>query len=75
MAARKLAITGGRVIDPAQGIDRIADVLISNGKIEGVTDAPSGNAPEGYERIDAAGKIVSPGFVDLHTHLRDPGQE
>ena len=63
------------MIDPAQGIDRIADVLISNGKIEGVTDAPSGNAPEGYERIDAAGKIVSPGFVDLHTHLRDPGQE
>ncbi len=75
MAARKLAITGGRVIDPAQGIDRVADVLISNGKIEEVTESSSGTAPEGYEVLDASGKIVSPGFVDLHTHLRDPGQE
>ncbi len=76
MAARnKLAITGGRVIDPAQGIDRIADVLISNGKIEEVTENSKGGAPEGYERIDAGGLIVSPGFIDLHTHLREPGQE
>mgnify|MGYP005626026225 FL=1 len=75
MAARKLAITGGRVIDPAQGIDRVADVLISNGKIDEVTSSSSGKTPDGYEQIDASGKIVSPGFVDLHTHLRDPGQE
>jgi len=75
LAARKLAITGGRVIDPAQGIDRVADVLISNGKIETVTENSSGKAPDGYKEIDASGKIVSPGFVDLHTHLRDPGQE
>lgn len=75
MAARKLAITGGRVIDPAQGIDRVADVLISNGKIEGVTESSNASAHEGYEQIDASGKIVAPGFVDLHTHLRDPGQE
>ena len=68
MAARKLAITGGRVIDPAQGIDRIADVLISNGRIEAITDNSSGSAPEGFEQIDASGMIVSPGFVDLHTH-------
>ncbi len=75
LAARKLAITGGRVIDPAQGIDRVADVLISDGEIESVTENSSGSAPAGYEQIDASGKIVSPGFVDLHTHLRDPGQE
>lgn len=75
LEARKLAITGGRVIDPAQGIDRIADVLISNGKIESVIDTSSGSAPAGYRKIDANGMIVSPGFVDLHTHLRDPGQE
>lgn len=75
LEARKLAITGGRVIDPAQGIDRIADVLISNGKIESVIDTSSGSAPVGYQKIDANGMIVSPGFVDLHTHLRDPGQE
>lgn len=63
------------MIDPAQGIDRIADVLISNGKIDEVTAGTTGSAPDGYEHIDASGKIVSPGFVDLHTHLRDPGQE
>lgn len=75
LEARKLAIIGGRVIDPAQGIDRVADVLISNGKIESVIDTSSGSAPGGYEQIDVNGMIVSPGFVDLHTHLRDPGQE
>ena len=76
MAARKkLAIRGGRVIDPAQGIDRIADVLISNGKIEEITGKSDGHTPVGYEQIDASGLIVSPGFVDLHTHLREPGQE
>ena len=75
MAARKLAITGGRVIDPAQGIDRVADVFISNGKIDEVTDSSTGRALDDYEQIDALGKIVAPGFVDLHTHLRDPGQE
>ncbi len=76
MAARnKLAITGGRVIDPAQGIDRVADVLITNGMIEEVTEKPIGKTPDGYQEIDATGLIVSPGFVDLHTHLREPGQE
>lgn len=76
MAARnKLAITGGRVIDPAQGIDRVADVLISDGKIEEVTAKPIESVPEGYEQVDATGLIVSPGFVDMHTHLREPGQE
>ena len=75
MAARKLAITGGRVIDPAQGIDRVADVLISNGTIVCIAESSSDNVHDGYEVIDASGMIVSPGFVDLHTHLRDPGQE
>ena len=70
LATRNLAITGGRVIDPAQGIEQVADVLISDGKIAGITDGSSGSVPDGYEQIDAAGKIVSPGFVDLHTHLR-----
>ena len=75
MAARKLAIVGGRVIDPAQGIDRVADVLISNGVVVDIVDSSSGSSYDDHEVIDASGKIVSPGFVDLHTHLRDPGQE
>jgi len=75
LEAIKLAITGGRVIDPAQGIDRVADVLISDGVIQEITEGSSGEVPSGFESLDASGKIVSPGFVDLHTHLRDPGQE
>ncbi len=63
------------MIDPAQGIDRVADVLISNGKIGAITESSTGDVPREYVQIDASGKIVSPGFIDLHTHLRDPGQE
>jgi len=70
---RKLAVTGGRVIDPGQGIDKTADVLIVDGKIEDIVDA--GGSYADYEIIDATGKVVTPGFVDLHTHLREPGQE
>ena len=71
----KLAITGGRVIDPGEEIDQISDVLISNGRIEKVTRKTGESKFDGYEVIDATGMIISPGFIDLHTHLRDPGQE
>jgi dihydroorotase len=73
-----LAITGGRVVDPSQGIDRLADVLIKNGKIEQVTDKPGSFAvagEAGYRLVDARDKVVAPGFIDLHTHLREPGFE
>ena len=63
------------MIDPAQGIDMISDVLISNGKIVEIVAGSPGESYGDYEVIDASGKIVAPGFVDLHTHLRDPGQE
>ena len=75
MPQEKTVIKDGRVIDPAQGIDHAADVLISGGKVEQVTDAPLAKAPEGYRVVDAAGLVVSPGFIDLHAHLRDPGYE
>lgn len=68
-----LAITGGRVIDPSQGIDKIADVLIKDGKIEAI--GPAGSAGSAYQKVDAEGRVVAPGFVDLHTHLREPGLE
>ncbi len=60
-----LVIRGGRVIDPAQGIDRVADVVIRDGKIAGL-DA---QAPEAADSVDASGAIVSPGLIDLHTHI------
>ena len=75
VARNKLAITGGRVIDPGEEIDQISDVLISNGRIEKITLRTGESKLDGYEVIDATGMIISPGFIDLHTHLRDPGQE
>ena len=68
------AIVGGRVLDPVQGIDRLADVLLKDGIVEAITGAP-GDVPDGYHVIDATGLVVAPGFIDVHTHLREPGFE
>lgn len=69
-----LLIKNGRVIDPVAGLDlELADVLVLEGKIARVgCDLP---APAGARVIDASGKIVSPGLVDMHVHLREPGYE
>ncbi len=67
-----LLLTGGRVVDPASHFDSVADVLILGGKISAVGKNLS--APAGVEKFDAKGKIVSPGLIDLHVHLREPGQ-
>jgi dihydroorotase len=68
----RLLIRGGRVLDPASGRDELADVLCVDGRIEAVgPDLDS----RGAEILDASGQWVAPGFVDLHTHLREPGQE
>ena len=65
-------IKGGRVIDPANGIDRITDIVIDDaGMIKSVGNA---DASASYEAvIDAEGMVVAPGFVDVHVHFRDPG--
>ena len=71
-------ITGGRVIDPASGFDGIADLVIDErGRVSRIEKSPSGqHADSGpHAVIDATGKIVAPGFVDLHVHLREPGRE
>ncbi len=68
----KMLIRGGRVIDPANAIDRVMDVLIEEGKIAAVAENISAEDARG---IEAAGRVVAPGFIDLHCHLRDPGLE
>src|SRR3990167_1588157 len=68
----KLIVKNGRVIDPANNRDGKFDVLIDNGKIKDIGSSISAN---GAKTIDASGKLVVPGFVDLHTHLREPGRE
>jgi dihydroorotase len=71
-------ITGGRVIDPASGFDGIADVLIDeHGRVTRIEKSQGGRRPDAgpHAVIDATGKIVTPGFVDLHVHLREPGRE
>ena len=70
----KILIKGGRVIDPENNIDKVADIFIDKGTIEDIDENIDLNGIE-MEVIDASGKIVSPGLVDMHCHLRDPGQE
>lgn len=67
----KYLIKNGRVIDPADNIDEVLDVLVSGGKIEKAAK----NLSEKAEVIDAKGLIVAPALVDMHTHLREPGRE
>jgi len=69
-----LLLTGGRVIDPANHHDSVADVLIADGKIKAVGAQASSQATERIERMDVSGLVVCPGLVDMHVHLREPGQ-
>ena len=70
----KTLISGGRVIDPANGRDDKLDVLIDQGLIAAV-DRPGSISGDGAGRVDASGMWVTPGFVDMHVHLREPGYE
>jgi dihydroorotase len=69
-----LLLTGGRVIDPANRLDQTADILMTNGKITTVSPDAAKQAPVDVERMDVAGLVVCPGLIDLHVHLREPGQ-
>jgi len=69
-----MLIKGGRIIDPASGRDEIGHLVLKDGKVEGILH---GDPPAGFEGriVDAGGKWVVPGLVDMHVHLRDPGHE
>jgi dihydroorotase len=66
-----LLIQNGRVIDPSQQMDRIANILVVDGKVAAFDAKPGGEQTV----IDASGKIVCPGLIDMHVHLREPGRE
>ena len=68
-----ILVRGGRIVDPAQGVDKVADLLLEDGVVKGIDEqiAP----PDGAQLIEAKGLVVCPGFVDLHCHLREPGFE
>lgn len=69
-----LAIRGGRLVDPAAGVDALKDILLKDGRVAEIA-APGKLKPlEGAETLDATGLVVAPGLVDIHVHLREPGQ-
>ena len=69
-----LLLVGGRVIDPANQFDSIADLLVVNGKISAIGNEAKSKASKDCEIFDAKGLVVCPGLIDLHAHLREPGQ-
>ena len=68
-----LLIKGGRVIDPSRKTDAIADLLVVDGKVAAV--GSNIGTPDGAQVHDAKGKVVAPGLIDVHVHLREPGFE
>ena len=73
MSGRDWWIRDGHVVDPQAGIDRITDVLIRDGRIVQVDDVIQPADAEGSREIDATGKLVTPAWIDIHVHLRQPG--
>jgi dihydroorotase len=69
-----LLLIGGRVIDPINDLDRVCDVLVADGKIAAIGAEAAGKAPPQTERMDVQDLVVCPGLIDLHVHLREPGQ-
>ncbi|HEX4064398.1 MAG TPA: dihydroorotase [Acidobacteriaceae bacterium] len=70
---KPLLIRGGRVIDPANNLDALRDILLRDGKIAAIENPGKIKSP-GADVIEAKGLTVAPGFIDIHVHLREPGQ-
>ena len=69
-----LAICGGRLVDPAAGVDAAKDILLINGRVAEIAGSGKLKNAEGAEVLDATGLVVAPGLIDIHVHLREPGQ-
>ena len=73
---RAILLKGGRLVDPSQKMDEIGDLLVTDGVVEAIGRIGDVRRDgEALETIDCSGRIVSPGFVDVHCHLREPGRE
>jgi dihydroorotase len=70
---KPILLRGGRVIDPSRGADDVADVLLLDGRVAAV--GRNVGIPDDAHVVECAGKVVAPGLVDVHVHLREPGQE
>src|SRR3989304_190568 len=68
-----ILISGGRLMDPGQGLDGVRDILVGKGRVLWIGHGPPPQEPD--KVLQGRGLVVSPGFVDLHCHLRVPGQE
>ena len=76
MTARAILLRGGRLIDPSQGLDELGDLLVVDGMVESVGRVGDVRRDgDALETIECAGRVVSPGFIDVHCHLREPGRE
>ena len=72
----RLLLKGGRVIDPSQDMDSTCDVLVAEGRIEACGPRVANEAKaDDIQVVDCSGLVVSPGFIDVHAHLREPGRE
>ena len=72
----KILIKDGRIIDPSQGIDEVRNLFVEDGRVKGYpSDTKEFERDSSVQIIGASGKIVSPGFIDMHVHLREPGFE
>jgi dihydroorotase len=73
---KRLALIGGRVLDPKTGLDGLYDIFIMDGRVASLKPSSEHTeAGEGWETLDCKGLLVIPGLIDLHTHLREPGEE
>jgi len=69
-----IAICNGRLIDPAAGMDAPKDILLENGRVAEIAGPGKLKNAEGANVLDAKGMVVAPGLIDIHVHLREPGQ-
>ena len=73
--SKMLLISGGHLIDPSQGLNKVGDLLVTEDKISWIGDKGTAPVQQGFSILDASRMVVCPGFIDLHSHLREPGFE